>query len=121
MASEAALFIRLYLDEDVFPDLAEAIRQRGFDCISAHEAGMLGRSDHEQLEYASGHGRCIFSFNVRDFYPLSEEWAHAGREHAGIVVTQHREPKRFGWLLRELLSLVNTITADEMRNMVLHF
>ena len=49
MASNVAR-IRLYLDEDMHPDLAEAIRQNGFDCQNAAEAGMLGKLDEEQLE-----------------------------------------------------------------------
>jgi hypothetical protein len=36
------LFVRLYLDEDVHPDLADAIRQNGHVCLNAAEAVMLG-------------------------------------------------------------------------------
>ena len=36
MASDP-LFIRLFLDEDFHPTLADPIRQQGFDCVSAVE------------------------------------------------------------------------------------
>jgi hypothetical protein len=69
------IFIRLYLDEDVHPDLAGQLRQQGFDCQSAAQAGMLGRSDGEQLEHATAQGRCLVSFSVRDFAILAQQWA----------------------------------------------
>jgi predicted nuclease of predicted toxin-antitoxin system len=110
------LFIRLYLDEDIYPDLAEAIRQSGFDCQSATEAGKLGRTDEEQLEYAASQGRCILTFNVPDFAVLAQQWALTGKQHAGILVTKQVIRKAFGQLLGRVLQLLNTTTADEMQN-----
>src|SRR3972149_3805557 len=95
MATEA-LFIRLYLDENIFPDLAQAIRERGFDCQSAAEAGMLSNSDDDQLQYAASRDRCILTFNVKHFVPLGLQWPQAGRQHAGIVVTEPVGRRRFG-------------------------
>src|ERR1700687_334501 len=94
-----ALFIQLYLDEDFHPDLAAMIRQLGFDCQNAVEAGMLGKTDEEQLLYAAAQGRCLVSFNVRDFAILAQQWAHAGRTHAGIVVAQQVSRHAVGQLL----------------------
>jgi hypothetical protein len=81
---------------------------------------MLTKTDGEQLEFAAAQGRCIVSFNVRDFRMLSEEWARTGRQHAGIVVTNHVGRNAFGSLMRRILDLVNRICADEMRNLYLH-
>lgn len=44
--------IRLYLDEDVDPQLAEDLRRRGFDVEASREAGRLGATDREQHELA---------------------------------------------------------------------
>jgi predicted nuclease of predicted toxin-antitoxin system len=112
------LFIRLYLDEDFHPDLAEAIRQRGFDCQNTAEAGMSGRTDEEQLQHATAQGRCILSFNVRDFMILARQWAQAGRPHAGIVVTSQVSRQALGQLLGRILQMLNTTTADEIRNTI---
>jgi hypothetical protein len=54
------------MDEEVL----QALRSRGLDVITVAEAGMLGRSDQEQLNWAMLHNRVLYSFNVRDFYRL---------------------------------------------------
>ena len=36
-ATNKPLFIRLYLDEDVFKAVAPALRARGFDAVSVHD------------------------------------------------------------------------------------
>ncbi len=113
MAS-GALFIRLYLDEDFHPDLADLVRRNGFDCRSAVEEGTLGKSDEEQLEYATAQGRCLVSFNIGDFATLAQTWALAGRTHPGIVVTPQVSRQALGQLLQRCLQLLNTTTADEM-------
>ncbi len=114
--SNAPLFIRLYLDEDFHPDLAGAVRQNGYDCVSAVEAGTLGASDEEQLAHAAAQGRCLLSFNVADFAALAVEWARLGRSHAGIVVAQQVSRQHLGRLLQRVLHLLNAVTADEMSN-----
>jgi len=46
MTTTPSLFIRLYLDENVHPAVAVALRTRGFDAVSAHEVrspGGVGR------------------------------------------------------------------------------
>ena len=114
------LFVRLYLDEDVVPDLADAVRRQGFDCQSAAEAGMLGKSDEEQLEWAASQGRCILSFNVPDFADLARQWSQAGKSHAGIAVMKQVGRKAFGRLLGLVLRWLNATTADEMRDSFRH-
>jgi hypothetical protein len=44
---------------------------------------MVGRSDEEQLRYASGDGRVLYSFNIKDYSLLHEQWIASGHEHAG--------------------------------------
>jgi hypothetical protein len=58
---------RLYLDEDVHKKVATALRLKGYDVISTHEAQKQSLSDYQQLEYAISQQRAIFTFNVGDF------------------------------------------------------
>ena len=53
--------IKLYVDEDLTYKLARVLRSRGYDVISAHEAGMRGKKDDEQLEYSTRHGRVVLT------------------------------------------------------------
>lgn len=51
-AVEPRLYIALYTDADVHGKLAGQIRARGFDAISADEAGNKRLDDLTQLEFA---------------------------------------------------------------------
>jgi hypothetical protein len=79
---------------------------------------MLGKSDEEQLEYATSQGRCLLSFNVRDFTVLAQRWAQAGRPHAGIVVTNQVSRRAFGQLLGRVLHLLTTNSADDVKDLL---
>jgi hypothetical protein len=50
-------------------------------------------SDEDQLAYAASVGRAIFSHNIADYVKLAQDWAGAGRDHAGIILG-HRLPLR---------------------------
>ncbi len=76
----------VYTDEDAGRSLAEALRVRRFDILTAAQAGLLGASDERQLEHAAGLGRVLLSFNRRDFRRLHTRWRAEGREHGGIVL-----------------------------------
>ncbi len=95
--------IKLYLDEDVDPLLAQVLRDRGADCLSTLEAQNLGRSDNDQLEFATGQGRAILTFNVKDFVRLARECTGLGKHHSGIIVSDHLP---FRDLLRRTLALL---------------
>ena len=85
--------------------------------ITALDAGLAGKSDDEQLAFASEHGCLLYTFNVSDFDRLHTEWAGTQREHGGIILApQQRFP--FGEQLRRILRLRATTTAARMRNQV---
>ncbi|RLC84450.1 MAG: hypothetical protein DRI79_12865 [Chloroflexi bacterium] len=113
MDVETSLFIRLYTDADVHGKLAGLIRQHGFDAVSAYEVGNSNLDDPEQLAYAASQHRAILTCNIRHFAPLFDEYWRAGREHYGIIVS---EQLPIGEMLHRLLQLLNSMTADEMRN-----
>ncbi len=117
--SAPAYFISLYIDEDVTTALAPALRQRGFRAQSTLEAGNIGLSDEDQLRYAAEHGMAILTSNARDFVLLAQAWFWAGKEHAGIIITKQFTYREFGALLRQTLKLLNTLSAEEMRNQVI--
>ena len=108
-----SLYLRIYTDEDVYGTVARALRDRGYDAISTPEAGNLGQSDEEQLEYAISERRTIMTCNVGDFMRLHTEYLQANREHCGMIVSK-RLP--ISEMIRRMFTLLNGLSADEMRN-----
>ena len=103
--------IKLYLDEDAMDrDLADALRQRGVDVLTALEAGMIARPDKDHLEFAVSQGRVLYSFNVGDFAALHSEFLSTGKNHSGIILARQQ---RFGAgeQMRRILSLIAKQTA----------
>jgi predicted nuclease of predicted toxin-antitoxin system len=113
------LFIAVYTDEDITTALALALRQRGYVAQSVAEAGNLGLPDEAQLAYATDHGMAILTYNTQDFISLAQAWYFAGRTHAGIIVSEQFSRGEFGILLRRMLRLLDSLTADEIHNQVI--
>ena len=80
--------LKLYLDEDVHKKVATALRLKGYDVVSAHEAQTQSLSDERQLEYAVAQQRAIFTFNAGDFDYLHKEYLKGGRGHFGIILSK---------------------------------
>ena len=110
---DTRLFIALYTDEDVDQELARQLRHHGFDVVSAREIGKYRLSDRAQLDYAISQQRAIFSFNVKHFVTIFEEYWNAGKDHYGIIVS---EQLPLGEVLRRTLRLLDTVMAEEMQN-----
>jgi uncharacterized protein with PIN domain len=54
--------IKYFTDEDVHGRVAVQLRVDGFDTVSTPEAGRLGQSDPDQLEWAAQEGRVLVTF-----------------------------------------------------------
>ncbi|MET0849852.1 MAG: DUF5615 family PIN-like protein [Candidatus Rokuibacteriota bacterium] len=78
--------MKVYLDEDLSPRIAEALRRRGVDATSALEAGNTHLDDRAQLAYATREGRAIVTANVRDFLRLARHAVATNTVHGGIVL-----------------------------------
>jgi hypothetical protein len=109
---------KIYFDEDAMDtDLVAALRSRDVEVVTVLEVGLAGKSDEEQLAFATERGCVLYTFNLSDFYRLHAQWMSSGREHGGmILVTQ----KRFsvGEQLRRILHLRSGTTTGGMRNRV---
>lgn len=69
--------IRFHLDENVNLAIASGLRRRGIDVTTSGEAGLIGASDNEQLQYARREGRVIVSqdtdFKTLTFWSLRQQ------------------------------------------------
>lgn len=107
--------IKLYLDEDVWPGLAAALRERGFDVVHAYEVDRGGVSDPDQLAYAVQQGRAVLTHNAKDFIPLLVDYFFNDRPHAGAILSPQIEK---GELLRRALNLLGSFSSEEIANTV---
>lgn len=86
--------MKLYLDEDMSPKVAHALRQRGHDVLCAHEAGNDGLSDDAQLRHAAEQGRHLVTYNRRDFLAVADPWFRVGKSFPTILLlTEGRCPR----------------------------
>ncbi len=111
------LFAELYLDEDVSALVAVLLRARGFNVITARDAGMLGRDDGSQLAHAIELGRCVVTHNRVHFERIHRHYAITGQEHFGIIIAGRRPPQEIAGRLAVLL---NSISADEFSSQLLY-
>ncbi len=105
--------IRLLLDEDVRPLLAEVLRERGFDVVAAVPEGLGESDDAEVLRHAVEQGRALLTHNVEHFVQLASEYAQKGWEHHGIIVSAQTP---IGELLARVLRLLAQKEAEDMMN-----
>lgn len=111
------VFVRIYLDEDVDVLIASLLRSRSFEAITAQQAGQLGKLDPEQLDYAISQKAAILTHNRRDFENLARVYFEQEKLHYGIIVAvRNPHPE----IVRRLLVILNSTTADEMQNQILY-
>lgn len=83
--------VSLYLDENVNILLASLLRARNIEATTALECNMLGKSDREQLEFATSRAAAIVTHNRADFEKLFLEYVESGRRFSGTIVLIRRE------------------------------
>ena len=99
---------RLHLDADTSnAALAQALLQRSHDVTRTPNSWMpLDAVDEQQLLGATAQGRCIFTFNIRDFIPLAKRYP----QHGGIILSPQ---KAMPELLKALDNLLASTKAEE--------
>jgi hypothetical protein len=96
---------RLHLDADASAKaLHEALLERGHDVTRTPTDWMeRDASDEQQLLGATAHGRCIFTFNVRDFIALARRYPR----HGGIILAAQSS-----WTLSDLVAALDRLLSE---------
>ena len=99
--------LRLHLDANTSKiSLYRALLKRGHDVTRTPNEWMpLDARDDEQLLGATGQGRAIFTFNVRDFIPLAKRYP----AYAGIILSPQRP-------MPELLKALDRLFSETDRD-----
>jgi|SRR5436305_8433108 hypothetical protein len=97
--------VRLHLDADASrKSLHQALIDRGHDVTRTPSDWIqMDASDEIQLLSATAQGRCIFTFNVRDFTVL----ARLHPQHRGVVVAAQRS-----WSLSGLIASLDRFLSE---------
>ena len=95
----------LHLDADTSNKaLYKALIERGHDVSRTPNEWMRrDASDERQLLGVTAHGRCIFTFNIRDFLALAK---HHPR-HAGIILAAQSS-----WTLSALIEALGRVLSE---------
>lgn len=96
---------KLHLDADVsIKALHRALLSLEHDVTRTPNPWMtLDASDEEQLLGATAQGRCILTFNIRDFMTLAPRYP----QHCGVVLATQRS-----WSLSELIQAVDRMLSE---------
>ncbi|HSK72851.1 MAG TPA: DUF5615 family PIN-like protein, partial [Pyrinomonadaceae bacterium] len=90
-------------------------RQHGVDVLTTSEAGQVSKPDELQLEFAASVGRTIYTFNVGDYMVLHSEYLKNEKSHPEIIIGEQGR-YGIGEQMRRLLRIVESKSAEEMRN-----
>ena len=84
--------------------LLAALVQRGHDVTRTPSDWIApDATDEAQLLAATAHGRCIFTFNVRDFMVLARSYPR----HGGIILAAQAS-----WTLSELVLAMDRLLSE---------
>jgi hypothetical protein len=104
--------VRFYLDENVQVVIAEQLRLRAIDAVTARDVQALGESDVSHLVRAPALGRVLCTHDS-DYVEL----ATSGVEHAGIVIGKQYKHSIGDWV--NFLDLVHGVyKAEDMVNLI---
>ncbi len=97
--------LHLHLDADTSSKaLYKALLERGHDVTRTPTEWMpLDASDEGQLLGATGQGRTIFTYNIRDFIVLGEMYPH----HAGIILARQKNMS-----LKEIIDALDRVLRE---------
>jgi hypothetical protein len=105
--------LRLHLDADTSRvSLWRALLERGHDVTRTPNDWMaLDATDEQQLLGATAQGRCIFTFNIRDFVALAKRYPR----HGGIILSTQKPMHE---LLKSLDCMLSETDAEDWSGQV---
>lgn len=104
--------IRFHLDENVNNAVADGLRRRKIDVTTTSEAGLISVSDEEQLKFAQGQGRVLFTQDS-DFLKLH----NSGFEHCGIAYCV-KGSRSTGEILQGLILIWEVLKSEDISGKV---
>lgn len=110
--------IRFLFDVHVPLAVAEQLKRRGIDVLTAQDDNSARLLDHELLSRAGELGRTVVTSDVR-FRVLAGSWQQNERAFCGLVFA-HPMHVTIGRMVLDLEIIAKTLSPEEMRNQVIH-
>jgi Domain of unknown function (DUF5615) len=104
--------IKYHMNEHCDPTIAAGLRRFGIDVTTTPEAGLIGATDEQQVAYALGTGRVIFTMDS-DYLRLDA----SGASHAGITYC-HQRSRSIGEIIDGLALIWEVYDPDEIAGRV---
>ena len=109
--------MRLLLDEQLSPTIAEQLRARSHDVVSAAEVELAGAADERVLSSAARDRRTVVTNNIKDFRPMHADYLKTNTTHYGIVFVPTGKyglrRDQLGSLITVLDRLLIQLSADD--------
>jgi predicted nuclease of predicted toxin-antitoxin system len=105
------------MDHHVRAAVTKGLRRRGIDVRTAFEDGHADAPDEELLTRAMELGRIVFTQDD-DFLAIADDWQRVGRRFAGVIYA-HQLRATVGQIVADIQLILETSTADELRDSVL--
>lgn len=117
--------MRLLLDEQLAPAIAEQLRRRGHDVITVADAGLAGLDDVHVLAAGARDRRAVVTNNVKDFRVLHAAHLTMSAAHSGIILVPSGRyslaRQRLGPLVTALDDLLTRLPAEDALQNAEHF
>jgi hypothetical protein len=109
--------VKLLIDEMYSPAVAEQLRERGHDVVSAHERPDLRSApDRDIFGLMQSEQRAILTNNHRHFAPLASAALQAGETCHGVVFTADRSLPRNARTIPILVELLDELLERHRRD-----
>ncbi|MGH7882097.1 MAG: DUF5615 family PIN-like protein [Candidatus Dormibacteraceae bacterium] len=109
--------MKLLLDEQLCPVIAEQLRTRDHDVLTVEEAELIAHSDEAVFAWAIDNSRAIATNNIRDFRILHANSLTVADRHFGIVLVPSRKyslaKNHLGPLIAALDALLKQHSAED--------
>jgi hypothetical protein len=108
--------VPIYLDHNVNPRVAAALRRHGVDCLTAYEDGSATLRDEPLLDRVLTLGRVLYTQDS-DFLEIGARWQREGRTFAGIAYAQQGRLS-IGELIEQLLLIGLASNPDDWQDTI---
>lgn len=108
--------LRYFFDEHVKEPIADQLKRRGIDVLTAKDAGRANQEipDDEQLAFAVSQGRVLVTAD-RDFTTL----AYTCTPHEGVILLQREVA--IGRYVEYLEAVALIVDPDEIRDQLVYY